>query len=138
MYTLKVYNDIEDEDIITSIMDLKIQCFGSKLFNYIPEHCIIVFNDKNKVIGYTGIEDTDTSIHIDSLCIDKDYRKKGLGRSILDKACELGKSQNKKQINLEIDRFKSNATDLTTFYNKCGFTGNLVFGYSSIIFTKDI
>jgi ribosomal protein S18 acetylase RimI-like enzyme len=118
-------------------MDLKIQCFGDRLFNYIPEYFIVAYNLEKKVIGYSGLEFTENELHIDSLCVDKHYRFNGIGRNILEKAYDIAKIQKINKISLEVDRSK-NYNELSKFYDKCGFKGDIVNGYSFVNYIKFI
>lgn len=142
-------------NLMDDIQDLKDQNFGYKFFNYIPNDVIIAFDD-NTVVGYCGLN-FENGLHVESLCVNEDYRYKGIGRSILEKAYEIGKILNKKLptwekyienqsgdgsnskcLILEVERYNSNYRGLQAFYNKCGFEEIVRIGYIEARFKKMI
>lgn len=142
-YDTKNIVDIESTkniySIFDDIQDLKDLCFGQKFYNYIPNDVIIAFNG-NTVVGFCGL-DFDNGLHIESLCVDKNYRCKGIGRSILEKAYDVGKYLNTelpkpKCLTLEVEKHTSYYNGLKVFYQKCGFNTIDKPGYSEAIFKK--
>jgi GNAT superfamily N-acetyltransferase len=150
------------ENLLNDILDLHSSCFGRRMFNYIPDNVIIAFNEKNKIIGYCGL-DFNNGLHIESLCVDKDSRLKGVGRCILEKAYEVGKQLNKNypswidhidydygfnkddltylilEVSNDYDDFNFNSfRGLLNFYEKCGFKKNNIRVCSEVCFKKVI
>ena len=153
----KTIDEIESQKRISNLMDeiqdLKDENFGYKFFNYIPNDVIIAFNG-NKIVGYCGLN-FENGLHVESLCVDENYRHNGIGRSILEKAYEIGKNLNKKLptwekyikndmdgnskcLTLEVERYAPNYRGLQTFYEKCGFEEINRIGYIEARFTKII
>jgi len=146
------------KSLYDDILDLKDLNFGRKLFNYIPQTTIVAFSYENnisKVVGYCGL-DFNNGLHIESLCVDNKYRFKGIGKSILEKAYNIGVKLNSinpnwgdyieynavekpiddlKYLILEVDRYE-NYKSLLAFYEKCGFKGVEKRGYSEVTFKK--
>jgi len=104
------------------IIELKNECFGKRLFNYIPNNIIIAQNCNlsNKIIGYCGIQFYNNCLHLESLCVKKEYRCNGIGKMIIDKAYEISKLLDK-CLKLEINKNALNFKKLLLFYNKCNF-----------------
>lgn len=154
----KTIDEIESQKKISNLMDdiqdLKDQNFGYKIFNYIPNDVIIVFKG-NTIVGYCGMN-FENGLHVESLCVDENYRHNGIGRSILEKAYEIGQNLNKKLptwekyikndtdggnskcLTLEVERYAPNYRGLQIFYEKCGFEEINRVGYIEARFTKTI
>jgi len=79
---------------------------------------IIYYKDNNKIIGFAGLYYIDKYISINQLCIDYNYRNKGLATSILNLISEI---YNTTSIILYIDKNKENTNYLFNFYIKRGF-----------------
>lgn len=79
---------------------------------------IIYYKDNNKIIGFAGLYYIDKYISINQLCIDNNYRNKGLATSILNLISEI---YNTTSIILYIDKNKENTNYLFDFYIKRGF-----------------
>lgn len=79
---------------------------------------IIYYKDNNKIIGFAGLYYIDKYISINQLCIDNNYRNKGLATSILNLISEI---YNTTSIILYIDKNKENTNYLFNFYIKRGF-----------------
>ncbi|NQT22692.1 MAG: GNAT family N-acetyltransferase [Candidatus Omnitrophica bacterium] len=63
------------------------------------ENAFFVIRDKGKVVATAGIKrDTEKSALLRRLFVDKAYRKKGLGASLINKAIEFCKSRGYEQI----------------------------------------
>jgi ribosomal protein S18 acetylase RimI-like enzyme len=139
MISIEVFgNESRNEKLIEDIINLKDECFGRRLFNYIPDNFIVAFNEERSVVGYCGLDFQyiENGLHIESLCVNKPYRRKGIGKSILDKAYEVGKLiKGIEYLALEVDRQNK---DLLIFYEKCGFNANIRPGYCEILFKKTI
>ena len=79
---------------------------------------IIYYKDNNKIIGFAGLYYIDKYISINQLCIDYNYRNKGLATSILNLISDI---YNTTSIILYIDKNKENTNYLFNFYIKRGF-----------------
>ena len=92
---VKIIEETKNIDSLwDDIIDLKDQNFGRRFFNYVPHNIIVVFNENNKLVGYCGLN-LINGLHIESLCVDQDFRYNGIGKSILEKAYEIGQELNK-------------------------------------------
>jgi ribosomal protein S18 acetylase RimI-like enzyme len=126
------------EKLIEDTIKLKDECFGQRLFNYIPDNFIVAFDLERNVVGYCGLDFQyiENGVHIESLCVNKHYRRKGIGKSILDKVYEVGKLiKDIEYLALEVNRQNK---DLLIFYEKCGFNADIRPGYCEISFKKTI
>jgi len=159
--TVKIIEETKNIDNLwDDIIDLKDQNFGRRFFNYVPHNIIVVFNENNKLVGYCGIN-LINGLHIESLCVDKDFRYNGIGKSILEKAYEIGQKLNKnpnwidnieydgdiinkkfpitindpKYLTLEVNN-DYNFRGLLIFYEKCGYERIPMPGYSTAYFKK--
>lgn len=115
---LKQLTKINPENI--SFNDFK--DFVDKLTN---NHQIIVLYDQNtnKVIGTITvlieaklIHDLSKVCHIEDVVIDINYRKKGLGKLLIEKANEISKQEKCYKTILDC------STENSEFYKKCNFT----------------
>jgi N-acetylglutamate synthase-like GNAT family acetyltransferase len=75
-------------------------------------------NNKNKIIGVVGVYFINKYLSLNQLCIDKDYRKKGLATSLLSYIIDEYKNSS---IILYIDKNKENTEYLYNFYLRRGF-----------------
>ena len=75
-------------------------------------------NNKNKIIGVVGIYFINKYLSLNQLCIDKDYRKKGLATSLLSYIIDEYKNSS---IILYVDKNKENTEYLYNFYLSRGF-----------------
>ena len=133
-------NDIEN------IINLQVQTFEIHLkarpdwfketplnFDYIKNMIeakdgdIFIAEENNKIIGYCIIyirkykdhaifEDME-NIEIDEMCIDENYRKKGIGKKLFDQVKIYGKGINAGSIELQVWDFNK---DAIKFYEKMG------------------
>lgn len=107
-----------------------------------PNSSYLVIKETNKVIGFGGIWFGFEEVHITNIAINKAYRNKGLGYSLLSKLIEIAKNtDNIYSITLEVNEKNNPAICL---YKKLGFkkTGirkNYYNGHeNAIIMTKEI
>jgi ribosomal protein S18 acetylase RimI-like enzyme len=132
----------KDDKIISDVIDLSYKCFN---ISYCTPTIIVAFTNtkESKIIGFCNIDFTN-GLHIESLCVDKDYRCRGVGKSIIYKVLQIGQTLNKKKVSwielleqygndifsddkknnfvtLEIDKCAINYQKLLSFYTKCGF-----------------
>ena len=154
-------NDNDDYEIGNNALDLAYKCFDNlPLLNFLSDTIVAAFTKetKSKLIGFCSLEFTD-GLHIESLCVDINYRKIGVGKSILDTVYEIGKTLNNKKhnwgelleipknniftvnielkyITLEVNRNICNYKKLIEFYTKYGFEMSTVHGYSNSYFRK--
>jgi len=117
MYNI-YYKDINE---ITKKEKEEINKFILKFFNISRikfYEKIIYYKDNNKIIGFVGLYYIDKYISINQLCIDNNYRNKGLATSILNLISDI---YNTTSIILYIDKNKENTNYLFNFYIKRGF-----------------
>ena len=94
--------------------------------------------DGDKLIGgLTATRDFD-SIYIDYLVVDKDYRKKGIGRRLILQLENIAREKKVKRIMLNTYSFQSPG-----FYERMGFKANLIIdpvfsNYKHYHFIKEI
>ncbi len=75
-----------------------------------------LYNDKNEIIGVLDAFSSYSSIHIRDLWIDKNYRRHGYGKKLIDKLEEYCKLEGFSNINTASCEFQA-----PNFYKKCGF-----------------
>ena len=75
-------------------------------------------NNKNKIIGVVGIYFINKYLSLNQLCIDKDYRRKGLATRLLSYIIDEYKNSS---IILYVDKNKENTEYLYNFYLSRGF-----------------
>lgn len=78
----------------------------------------IVAKENNEIIGFAGIIVTPVDVEITNIVTKKSKRKKGIGKSLLDKLIEMAKEINTESISLEVNEKNDIAIHL---YEKCGF-----------------
>ncbi len=80
--------------------------------------------DNNILVGYAWIELRLDTVSLLPTCfivdigVKKDYRKKGIGKQLMNKIYEIARKNNIKTINLLVDKRNINAVN---FYKKAGF-----------------
>lgn len=102
--------------------------FEQKLLNA-DEPVLVAVNDKDEVVGYMfgQIEERHDHpvlcdvrmLYVDDLCVDENVRGGGIGKKLMDGACELAKELNCSKIYLNVWEFNENARN---FYEKYGMT----------------
>ena len=85
--------------------------FDKNLQNWLTE--------KNAAVPFIDSEAHLDEFYIDTLCIHKDARGKGIGTKLLQYAVEVGKSKGFTKLSLNVDIEKTNAKSL---YERLGFT----------------
>lgn len=75
-------------------------------------------NNKNKIIGVVGVYFINKYLSLNQLCIDKDYRRKGLATRLLSYIIDEYKNSS---IILYVDKNKENTEYLYNFYLSRGF-----------------
>lgn len=78
----------------------------------------IVAKENNEIIGFAGIIVTPVDVEITNIVTKKSKRKKGIGKSLLDKLIEMAKELKSETISLEVNEKNNIAIHL---YEKCGF-----------------
>lgn len=78
----------------------------------------IVAKENNGIIGFAGIIVTPVDVEITNIVTKKSKRKKGIGKSLLDKLIEMAKELKSETISLEVNEKNNIAIHL---YEKCGF-----------------
>ena len=81
-----------------------------------------IINDKDKIVGFIVTRETENNIHILSIAVDVDYRKKGIGTILLDNLKNKSKS---------VTLYVHTVNDVAmSFYKKNNFKiENIMFGY---------
>lgn len=83
--------------------------------NYKP-FVLVLYGEKNEVIGALEAFTSYSSIHINDLWIDKSHRGKGYGRKLITELEIIFKGKGLNNINLVSCAFQA-----PDFYKKCGF-----------------
>lgn len=78
----------------------------------------IVAKENNEIVGFAGIIITPVDTEITNIVTKKRNRKKGIGKSLLDKLIEMAKELKSETISLEVNEKNIIAIHL---YEKCGF-----------------
>lgn len=104
----KVQEDF-DEFWNSSILKSELESENSKY---------IVAKENNEIIGFAGIIVTPVDVEITNIVTKKSKRKKGIGKSLLDKLIEMAKELKSETISLEVNEKNNIAIHL---YEKCGF-----------------
>lgn len=102
--------------------------FEEKLLNE-NEPVLVAVDDNDEVLGYMFGQINERKDHpvmkdarmlyIDDLCVDEKIRGGGIGKKLMDGACELAKELNCTKIFLNVWEFNENARK---FYEKYGMT----------------
>ena len=101
------------------INDKKIKCFLAFSGDIAVASCLII------VIPNLTRNQRPFAV-IENVITHKDYRKKGFGKAVIEKAVNFGKRQNCYKIML---LSSTNRTDAHIFYEKIGFDGNSKQGF---------
>lgn len=106
---LEIFNEpaykIEDLD------NIKKEYFGNKGVFYVAE-------DNGKLIGTIAVKEKDGSAKLKRMYVAKDYRRKGIGKQLLNKIIEFCRSKGYKKIILST---YPQMKDALEFYKKNGF-----------------
>lgn len=78
----------------------------------------IVAKENNEIVGFAGIIITPIDVEITNIVTRKNKRKKGIGKSLLEKIIEMAKQTEHETISLEVNEKNSIAIHL---YERCGF-----------------
>lgn len=123
MDNLKISNmTISDFEIISPTLALDFDDFWSsstlrsELNN--PNSHYIVAKINKEIVGFAGIWKSIDDIHITDIVVKKDFRKKGIGSSLLQKLIIIVKGLNYKELTLEVNINNEAAKKL---YLKFGF-----------------
>lgn len=109
---------------IPEIARLEILCFSSpwsesslaeELKNE-NSHFLVAVSDK--IFGYIGVQEICGEAYITNIAVFGEYRKCGVGRALLDKACEGAKSRGCEFITLEV---RESNTPAISLYESEGF-----------------
>lgn len=83
---------------------------------------VFVAEVDGSTVGYVFCEvikeGTATTLYIDDLCVDPNYRRRGIARMLIDKAKEYAKQKNCLFLMLNVWEFNRSAVE---FYESCGF-----------------
>ncbi len=97
---------------------------------------VFVGEVENQVIGYMVIHFCpypllgSNEIYITDLVIKPEFRNKGIGKSFIEKAIEVGRSMNCKR--LMLNNNKTSESYLRSFYRKCNFEERI--GFANFVF----
>lgn len=131
-YTSKYYYDIEVEaeeifsiKLVKKTFDKeKTKSFTGNLYDeWLENPYAFMLTDNGKPLGYleVDIESWNNRLRISELLILEEYRYLGYGSILIDKAKEIAKEKNAREIILETQSCNSKAID---FYIKNGFSVN--------------
>lgn len=95
-------------------------------------------DESNEIIAYLELsrEEWNDRLHITNLLVKEDYRGKGFGKLLVDKAKEIAVSEDRRIITLETQSCNIPAID---FYKKQGFVfaGTNIYFYSNVDIDED-
>lgn len=114
------------ENHIDEIAELEKLCFSSPWTkeNLAEElenensHFLAAVSDDNKVLGYIGVQEVCGEAYITNVAVHPEYRRMGLGESLLSRAGEDAKARNCQFISLEVRKSNTSAIEL---YRKQGY-----------------
>lgn len=106
--------DIEEKEKINSLI---LSCFSNSRLDSYDEIIYYLFEDN--IIGFIGLNIDINKININQLCVNNNYRNKGIA-TILLKYIEEFSTTN---LILYVDKNKNNTEELYNFYLKRGYTG---------------
>lgn len=124
--------DNQDLDFLTKMINQETTDFG-----VVDPVAFFVKNRENQIIAGCNCYIIFGAIHIDQLWVHPDYRKQGLGRSIMEKVHDYGRELNCSMATVATMSFLVNARN---FYEKLNYKSDFErFGYTagaSYIFYK--
>lgn len=130
MYLIKIFNTSQSVlyfkiSLVEQIFSNVLKKMEEGLLEYELSHGIYVdytpfafelYNDKHEVIGVLDAFSSYFSIHIRDLWIDKNYRRQGYGKKLINELEEYCKRKRFNNINTVSCEFQA-----PDFYKKCGF-----------------
>ncbi len=107
---------LKDKDIpaVVAIENLSFAAPKSEDVFREDEHKYLVARDKDKIVGYIGIEDIASEKHIINMAVHPDYRNKGIGKRLIETVLN-----DKEVLFLEVRASNLSAQSL---YKKYGFS----------------
>jgi len=121
---------IEEYDEINNLI---LSSFKSSRINFYDN--VVYYKYENRIIGFAGLYFIDKYLSINQLCIDKDYRNKGIATRILEFISNIYKYIS---LILYIDKNKENTNYLYKFYNERGFKEIDYFKTLNLTFDRDV
>jgi len=79
---------------------------------------ILVFKEKEEIIGYLIFREIEPEIEIFKIGVKKEYQRKGVGTKLIQKLIEIAREKNISKIFLEV---KASNLSAYNFYKKLGF-----------------
>ncbi|MGD8505883.1 MAG: GNAT family N-acetyltransferase, partial [Candidatus Bathyarchaeota archaeon] len=79
---------------------------------------VFVATTKDQVIGYISLDRRIFALMVDSIIVDRDYQRKGVGRKLVEKAKDFAESQGFHVLRTDTATFMGYAI---RFYLACGF-----------------
>lgn len=129
VYKLKKEITINEKNEINEMI---LSCFDNSRFKFYEE--IVYYKYNGKIIGFAGLYFIDKYLSINQLCVNKDYRRLGIGSTILDFIIEIHKN---KSLILYIDKNKKDTNCLFNFYSNRGFKLIEYLKTFNLIYEKD-
>ena len=115
--TTKDFNEIYEIELMSYEMPWPKEMFVMDyLFNGKSEYFVARW--MKKVIGFIGLWDEGDKLHIVNIAVHPDYRKKGVGKKLIEFAIKKAKKAHKNEIYLEVRKTNKIAQAL---YSKLGF-----------------
>lgn len=121
---------IEEYDEINNLI---LSSFKSSRINFYDN--VVYYKHNNKIIGFAGLYFIDKYLSINQLCIDKDYRNKGIATRILEFISHIYKYIS---LILYIDKNKENTNYLYKFYTERGFKEIDYFKTLNLTFDREV
>ena len=121
---------IEEYDEINNLI---LSSFKSSRINFYDN--VVYYKYENRIIGFAGLYFIDKYLSINQLCIDKDYRNKGIATRILEFISNIYKYI---PLILYIDKNKENTNYLYKFYTERGFKEIDYFKTLNLTFDRDV
>ena len=135
--------NIKDLDRLKSLESL---CFDEKIRENFPlvlssqNYIYLVAEIEQNIVGYAGASISYEQADILSVCVNYDFRKRGIAFELMHKLTDFLKSKNVLEVFLEVEENNSSAINL---YKKLGFTQiskrkNYYGDKSALIFIKKL
>jgi ribosomal-protein-alanine N-acetyltransferase len=122
VFTVRKFHPSDLFSIIKLTIDSLTERYDSSLFNYFYETFpdgFWVYEKHHKIVGFiVGIKINSEIARILMLVVSKNYRKKGIGNTLLTHLLKILTIKNIKQVELEVKISNKSAID---FYRKHGF-----------------
>lgn len=120
MIKIRGYEEGDSNDIINFINKLRTEIYGSPPRNIsdlenIPEryHIFLLAEDNSRLIGTCGLLKTDYGGEIKRIYIEKDFRRRGIGKTLMNRILDYARKNNIPRV--ELFTYETNAVAVEFF-----------------------